>query len=363
MAALGQVSKSSRDQSSLLEEIPLSSADQAVQQVALPLIHPDRCDDPCHDLRIKKSEKRDITLEELKTACAAASVQGDKCSLSFVLSFGALSNDREIIRFVFEKIYSSSLLSQGSDAHANPLLIFCNNPLKAEEGIDIIQKYAAEGDFSAMVHLVNYHHCLDRAHETEETQNAVKKVADYFLDETNFSKLFMLPTQLLTKALDYCLMVSERDAGYFDGRRPVHAGWLKSCCRTQGGKVSTLIGYCLEFGIGLEKDFSKASLHYDEGMGVNNGVAYERLAHYWLEKEEKYRAIGCFEKAANQNLGSAQFSLAKIFYEDGLKRREAFYWMEKAASQGIPEAIRLLAVMREEGFSVDKSKHENRASG
>ncbi|KAF0525726.1 HCP-like protein [Gigaspora margarita] len=120
-----------------------------------------------------------------------------------------------------------------------------------------------------------------------------------------------------------------------------------------------VLGFCYEFGLGVEKDFKRAELHYIPAAESGNGLAQARLAflrkygrpcvridraeaEMWQQKvkEQGETAITwLFHAACNENHAAAQYSLG-VCYHDGVgvdkSESEAFKWYKKSAEQGHP---------------------------
>ncbi|CAG8557993.1 26120_t:CDS:2, partial [Racocetra persica] len=129
-----------------------------------------------------------------------------------------------------------------------------------------------------------------------------------------------------------------------------------------------VLGFCYEFGLGVEKNFKQAELHYIPAAKAGNGLAQARLAflrkygrpcvridraeaEMWQQKvkEQGETAIAwLFNAACNENHAAAQYSLgdhlaAMYNLANALEKgigcevdlEGATHWLEKAASSGM----------------------------
>ncbi|CAG8665011.1 24102_t:CDS:2 [Dentiscutata erythropus] len=132
-----------------------------------------------------------------------------------------------------------------------------------------------------------------------------------------------------------------------------------------------VLGFCYEFGLGVEKDFKHAELHYIPAAESGNGLAQARLAflrkygrpcvridraeaEMWQQKvkEQGETAIAwLFHAACNENHAAAQYSL-------GVEKNEymAVSWYREAAAQDHARAQDKLGVCLQLGIGCEKDE-------
>ncbi|OZJ01500.1 hypothetical protein BZG36_05575, partial [Bifiguratus adelaidae] len=144
-----------------------------------------------------------------------------------------------------------------------------------------------------------------------------------------------------------------------------------------------VLGFCFEFGIGVERDFERCEQCYLSAAGGGKaagpvdvfamarlaflrkygrpGVKIDRSeADAWTERVGYYGAAGLtwlFEAAEQDGDSNAQYCLG-VCYHDGVgvqkDEKQAFYWYQKSAQRGNPRGQGILGYCYGEGFGVPK---------
>ncbi|PJF16886.1 hypothetical protein PSACC_03306 [Paramicrosporidium saccamoebae] len=171
--------------------------------------------------------------------------------------------------------------------------------------------------------------------------------------------------------------------GYMPGETEIHkAKELYHEAAMEGYALGeTVLGFCLEFGIGGPVDYSAAERHYDSAANCGEGVAISRLAFLQrqgrpgikinrLEAEKWHKRIDTLgpsglawlvEAADQHGHPAAQYCLG-ICYQEGLGMPKqpmcAFDWYTKAAQQGNRNAEGILGYCYQEGVGVEKDEQQ-----
>ncbi|RCH96966.1 hypothetical protein CU098_004735 [Rhizopus stolonifer] len=150
-------------------------------------------------------------------------------------------------------------------------------------------------------------------------------------------------------------------------------------------KAEGVLGFCYEFGIGVETDFVQSEHHYLNAAKRNDGLSMARLAFLrkygrpnvkidrveaeeWAERiRHKPSAIQWILEAASLHHDpAAQYTLG-VCYHDGIAvtkdehaafRWTAMKWYRLAAEQGETVAIYNIGYCYEDGIGVEKDVHE-----
>ncbi|CEP16992.1 hypothetical protein [Parasitella parasitica] len=144
-------------------------------------------------------------------------------------------------------------------------------------------------------------------------------------------------------------------------------------------KAEGVLGFCYEFGMGVETDFLQSEHHYIEAAKKNDGLSIARLAFLrkygrpnvkidrseaeeWTERiRHKPDAIQWIVEAASiSNDPAAQYALG-VCYHDGISvpkdEHAAFRWYKASADQGNARGQGILGYCYGEGFGVDKDEN------
>ena len=150
--------------------------------------------------------------------------------------------------------------------------------------------------------------------------------------------------------------------------------WFRQAAKQGEANAQYHLGFCYQFGTGVDKNNQKAMYWYGKAAEQGNEDAKEQLktidniknsqtytfferyikkaesgdveaqcflANHYHSKGDHSQALSWYHKAAEQNNTDAQLILGDCYY-DGLGTEEdyqqAFYWYEKAAGLGNAEA-------------------------
>lgn len=131
------------------------------------------------------------------------------------------------------------------------------------------------------------------------------------------------------------------DREFMNGNYKDAVEWFKKSWDLGYAMASSNLGYCYEYGLGVEKDIYKAFEHYMRAAQSGVAVAEYNVGRM-LEENKNYEAAAeYYEKSANQNNIGAQIKLGDCYYYGRGVRRNystAAQWYEKAAKQGDKEA-------------------------
>lgn len=115
---------------------------------------------------------------------------------------------------------------------------------------------------------------------------------------------------------------------------------LQEMASTNSSSAKVVLGYCYEFGLGVDRDVEKARLLYKQS--ANEGLPVGELSlGYWYRMYDKSEAgqresFNWFRKAAERGLPDAKASLARCYYEGkGVHPdfAEAYKWARRAVVQ------------------------------
>ncbi|KAG1108820.1 hypothetical protein G6F42_015852 [Rhizopus arrhizus] len=143
-------------------------------------------------------------------------------------------------------------------------------------------------------------------------------------------------------------------------------------------KAEGVLGFCYEFGMGVETDFVQSEYHYIQAAKKNDGLSIARLAFLrkygrpnvkidrseaeeWTERiRHKPNAIEWIVEAASiSNDSAAQYALG-VCYHDGISvpkdEHAAFRWYKASADQGNARGQGILGYCYGEGFGVEKDE-------
>lgn len=144
----------------------------------------------------------------------------------------------------------------------------------------------------------------------------------------------------------------------------------------------SVLGFCYEFGLGVEVDFVQAEQLYLEGAQLRDGLSQARLAFLrkygrpgvkinrveadrWQDlvaRVNPHDSLGwLMDAAVNYSEPSAQYALG-VCYHDGVgvekDEQTAVYWYKLSAAQGHARGQGILGFCYGEGFGVDKDEYE-----
>ena len=144
-------------------------------------------------------------------------------------------------------------------------------------------------------------------------------------------------------------------------------------------KAEAIVGFCYEFGLGVEQDFALAEKHYlSAAKHWNDGVAMARLAFLrkygrpcvkidrveageWSEKVKKStnKIEWIIHAATVDHDACAQYALGVCYHDGvGLPKDEyaAFRWYKASADQGNSRGQGILGYCYSEGYGCEKSE-------
>ena len=166
--------------------------------------------------------------------------------------------------------------------------------------------------------------------------------------------------------------------------------WYRRAVKKNHAKAQNSLGYCYNYGEGVEKDLKQAVTWYRKSAEQGNAWAQCNLGNCYLDGEgvpkDSKQAVIWYKKAAEQDFAASQCNLGICYYTgvgvqmDSEKAEEWWYkaavqgyanaqyllgwvepdvskavvWFTKAAEQGYAEAQNILGVYYEEGEGVVK---------
>ena len=104
------------------------------------------------------------------------------------------------------------------------------------------------------------------------------------------------------------------------------------------------LGFCYEFGIGVEQDYKKAFEEYLKSAEQNNAYGQEKLSYFYFKgygiEPNCEKSAYWLKKAANI-LPSAQFMIGIYFFTGmgvSLSKKQALKWLNRALKNGVDSA-------------------------
>lgn len=148
------------------------------------------------------------------------------------------------------------------------------------------------------------------------------------------------------------------------------AGWFEEAAKSGHGLAKVRLGYLYLEGLGVAKDTDRAAALFREAADLGEAAGQYHLGLMYLTGNgfalNYAEAASWFELAAKQGDGDSQYNLALIL-EGGLiceHRRTgscradpelAAYWMERAADNGVRQALTSMGLLAFNGRGVDQS--------
>lgn len=164
-------------------------------------------------------------------------------------------------------------------------------------------------------------------------------------------------------------------------REQIALQYFEAAVRLGSIEAQALQGFCFEFGVGCEADFSLSEVAYKAAAKAGVGLAQARLAflrrygrpgvridrpeaEYWqnLINSKGYAAISWIVSAAeDENHAAAQYCLGVCYHDGvGVERDacKAFQWYKKSAEQGHPRGQGILGYCYGEAFGCERDEVE-----
>ena len=100
-----------------------------------------------------------------------------------------------------------------------------------------------------------------------------------------------------------------------------------------GAEAQMMLAYCLEYGIGIEKDEKEAEKWMKKAVDAGNAVAQAMYASHWL-KDNREEAVGYLERSAEQGCVSGQLALGALYLlkDDGASQAIGVAYVMKIAA-------------------------------
>jgi TPR repeat protein len=141
--------------------------------------------------------------------------------------------------------------------------------------------------------------------------------------------------------------------------------WYKMAAEQNYADAQYNLGYCYEYGKGVEQDYTVAVKWYKKAAEQNYAVAQNDLGNCYYSGngvEQNYTdAVKWYKKAADQNYADAQYNLGYCYeHGKGVEQdyTEAVKWFKKATEQNNPAAQNSLGFCYYYGKGVYKDYYE-----